>query len=378
MYDGEKTFFYLLLIALIVVAGLRYRIGIDTIRYSNAFETIPTLSDITFLDFQETKMDPLCFLFWSLVRSISSEFWVMQFAQAIFVNCVFFRFIKNNTEKIYFGVFLYICFLYLNFMCEVMREACAVSISLLGWEYLKKKKYFVFFTFIIIASGFHSSALVLLVIPLLFKLKLWNNMKVGKKSIAIIFIVGIIGFVVQNQFFSYIQMLNISSKMNEKAMYYENSIYTENGLNIIGLSSMIIKNIIFPSIVVYSLKMMKQLKYPEIEGMVVMFFIFSVLTFPIAIFYRYENYFMPFVIIVLSDIAYSRNIFILKKSYLIKSAIGWYMFFIPLMFLRFYVYWGNAGATKFKQYEIYYPYSTIISKELSQNREMIYWSYGIN
>lgn len=63
---------------------------------------------------------------------------MMQICQAILVNIILFWFIKRNTKNIFFAVLIYYVFLYTNFMCEVMREACAVSMFLLSWEYFKR------------------------------------------------------------------------------------------------------------------------------------------------------------------------------------------------------------------------------------------------
>ena len=50
-YKGKKskkwTNYYILMIVLIVIAGLRYRLGIDSIRYEEQYKDFPTLGELS-------------------------------------------------------------------------------------------------------------------------------------------------------------------------------------------------------------------------------------------------------------------------------------------------------------------------------------------
>jgi hypothetical protein len=55
---NKKVNFYLILFILILISGLRYRIGLDTIRYMSHFENMPTIFNVSLNDFQESQFDP--------------------------------------------------------------------------------------------------------------------------------------------------------------------------------------------------------------------------------------------------------------------------------------------------------------------------------
>ena len=89
-YLGKRTnkfvFYSISLITLILLTGLRYRIGLDTIRYEGHHDEIPTLWGLTASKFQESDREPLYLILSAVAKTISSEFWALQMLQSILVN----------------------------------------------------------------------------------------------------------------------------------------------------------------------------------------------------------------------------------------------------------------------------------------------------
>ena len=100
-----KDIFYVLsCVALICVAGLRYRIGYDTTNYMADFSSpyIPPLSDFSFS--ADNGDDKLWTLINSFAKTVGGGFYTVQFVQAIIVNVVVFWFIKRHSPKPFLAV----------------------------------------------------------------------------------------------------------------------------------------------------------------------------------------------------------------------------------------------------------------------------------
>ena len=89
------------LVIFILLAGFRYRLGVDTIRYESNFANIPTLTELGKVDFSEENYDPFYYILSIFAKTISSDFWVMQMLQASLVNVVIFSFwIDKNLVNV--------------------------------------------------------------------------------------------------------------------------------------------------------------------------------------------------------------------------------------------------------------------------------------
>lgn len=369
--------YYFVLFLLIIVAGFRYRIGLDTIRYESAFRWIPTLWELKWDTFKNNNYDPFYLILSSFAKSISSDFWVMQTIQAILVNTIIFSFIKKYTSHIFFAVLLYYVFLYLNFMCEVMREACAVSMFLLGYKYFVKEKWLPYYLFCTAAFLFHSSAILLFLIPILKWLRLTELMHINKYTVVFLLAVLVGGFLIQHYLFDYLNILAFSGRMEERIERYADSSLSSSVLNINGIISVVLQNVLYPFLAIVYLKRQYNIKSINIEPMVFLCFVFALLMIPIAIFYRYNNYFMPFSIIVMSEIAFQQKIYLFKKRYVyVSSFLFWMIIFTPLFFFKIYGYNSSVKDSYLKEYMRYYPYSSIFDKKTDVNREKLFIYYN--
>lgn len=379
-YIGEKKYkkkcYYLVLILLILIAGLRYRLGVDTIRYESSFQWIPNIFDLTFSDF-DNKYDPFYLIFSSISKTLSPEFWVMQILQATLVNVIVFRFIKRNINNIFFGVLLYYVFLYFNYTCEVMREACAVSMFLLAWEYFKKKEWSKYYIFCIAAFLFHNSAILLFILPVLKWFKVWSIMRIKGYTVFLLIGVLIIGFIIQKVFFDYLYIISITDNIENKLNSYSNSDLSGSLLNLNGIISVVLRYILYPFIAVVLLK--NRSKHDEliIEPMVLLCFIFAILSIPIAILYRYNNYFMLFAILVLADLAFSKKFYLSgNKILIVNSYFLWFILFAPLISFQVYGLFSNVKGTMYKEYMRYYPYNSVLDRKRDMQREALFIYYN--
>ncbi|MBL4677493.1 MAG: EpsG family protein [Mucilaginibacter sp.] len=167
----EKGSYNVALISLIAIAGLRYKVGGDTFTYMESFEDIPFIWDFKNFDFSTATFDPLWFVFSSISKSIINDFVFFQILHAIFINVIIFKFFKKFTSFKFTAVLIYYLFLYEYFNMEIMRESLAICMLLLSYSFLETKKWYKYYLYALIGFLFHSSAIAMLILPLLYNRK---------------------------------------------------------------------------------------------------------------------------------------------------------------------------------------------------------------
>lgn len=93
-YKRNKSFwYYVTLYIFILLTGLRYRIGSDTLAYEVAFNNVPKLSSLTYsylMDISDFEIGYTVLM--SVSKTIFDKFWVFLFLQSIMVNVLIFDF----------------------------------------------------------------------------------------------------------------------------------------------------------------------------------------------------------------------------------------------------------------------------------------------
>lgn len=186
---NAKTFMTLVSIALIFILGLRSRyVGtMDTYFYCMAFDSAKGISSLyLFLDFKEV-FDSF-FLFseagfhtytWLAAQILPGAQWFLLLSTAIIVICTAI-FIWKNSDDITLSWIVFICLGSMTFTMNGMRQAFAMSICLLAYEYVKRKKLFPFLIVVLIAILFHKSAMFFVVVYLM------KNIKLNFKSVSLL------------------------------------------------------------------------------------------------------------------------------------------------------------------------------------------------
>ena len=370
----ERSCFLFLLFVFICVAAFRYRIGVDSVAYERKYPEIIPLDDLSAEDLFKSEYEPLYYLLASFARSITDEFWLLQLFQSLIVNIVMFRFIWRNINNKFVGVFLYYAFLYIPFTCEVMREACAVSMLLLGWEYLKKDKWLIFSIFLILAVGFHISAVALIIIPILKLTGLWKYMKVNSMTPFLLIGCYIIADIISKVFFDYILLLNISDNLNAKAEDYGTE---EGSLNIFGMLSKLFQYVIFAYIAIKHFKYSGKDVPKNLEPLVLLCLMVQFFSFSITILYRYNNYLMPFTLICISDMFFDKSLYLSKKIKVLATGfVFWFLLISPSVFFHYYGLSETVKGSKYRFYMMYYPYHSVFTKDTDSNREQVFRLYG--
>lgn len=370
---GKTVCWIIMLILLICVAGFRYRMGNDSIKYENYYKWQQhDLFGLNADDFKDTRFAPLYVVLSASCRFFSEEFMMLQFVVSTIVNCSVFLFLWKNTRNVFFAGMLYYFFLYLNLNMEVLREALAVSVFLFSWPYFRDGKWFRYYVCAIFAFLFHISAVFMLILPLITLPGVKWFFSFGLRTWIICIIVLGLSFAVNIYLFDFVQAIALTENMAERAEVYSKMDISGSTLNVLGIAMRFVKFVFYPLVALYFVKVWN--KYNDninkrLEAMILMSVYVSIMTIGVSLFIRYNNYFLFFYIIILSDWCFS---YLKWKNRLYRlSFVQWLLIFVPLLSLQVYTaYWSNYNKSgTLKYYMMFYPYSNQFDKELDGNRE---------
>lgn len=373
-YDKGRNEWYLVcLLILIFVGGLRYRLGTDTIVYEDNYKyDFPSLSEYASYDFESTRYGRGFILLAAIARSISGNFVVLQFLHAIFVNSVVFWFFKKYTQHRFFAILLYFIFEYLYFTFEIMRESCAVSMFLIGWQYFLANKWGKYYICAIIAVLFHPSALILFVLPIFnlpifrpfFRFGIWYWSMVGA--------VLVISAIISVKFFDIIRLIELTDAQNYAATYEDSYFGESKNLNILGFAVLILREVLYVYIAIVLLrrKYVDDYIVDKLEYIVCISIYLTMMALSIRILDRFTNYISPFVILAISEAMFSK--IKLKSRNLIMSFTCWMLLIMPYISIKCYGYFTEDRDSGIKIIRKYYPYESVLNPVKNKEREMLY------
>lgn len=160
---GKKwTHYKLVIILLILVAGLRWRIGSDTVIYAQEFTQSHDLSHLEWNDFISIGRMPFWVLLNAICKSIWNDFLLVQFIVAAISISITGHFIKSICPSLCF--FILLCYFmgikYTLLHMELMRESLAISFYLLGILAINKERKKLALIYAFVAIMFHVYALI--------------------------------------------------------------------------------------------------------------------------------------------------------------------------------------------------------------------------
>lgn len=358
-YIGKIFWYYVVLFYLIMLAGLRYRVGADTLAYMSYYSQVPDIHSlkISWNDFG--RFQPLWQIYTSLLKTISDNFVLLQFSNAIIVNGIILRFIKKNSEYLFTSIFFYCTLYYLEFNFEIMRESISIAIFLLAVPYLLKSKWFKYFFLVSISFGFHASAYILFLIPL------FRNLKLNKKLI-IIFIFIIVYLAITKNIFYFINDLPISFVKDYIYSYNLNGINELNVKSTIGYIYTFFYYLIIPIGLILYNKIVLKNNFKFLQMILLMIIIDIIALMSDNIIGRLSNYLLIFYVVFLSEIL----IGIIKNHSMSYKTIKIFILLFIVFFNLYQKYDRPLGDNKnIKNYVRYYPYSSILNPTTNTLRD---------
>ncbi len=367
---GRKGYYLFLYILLVLIAGLRYKVGGDTFFYMEYWETNSTLSDLFEYGFGDLSgaYQPLWYLLSALCRSLSSDFVVFQIVHAIIVNSIFAWFFWKYAKLPFFATLLYALFFYLYYNTEVMRASLAVSMILLGYPALQNKKWLKYYFWCIIALGFHLSATFCFVFPVFHILK--------RLDWKWIFAFIVVGFVLSyaSSFLPFVLNLvesneNLFAKIEHYGTEIEGDIY--GGYNIVGWIVWFCTVVIVP---IFFLYFSDNQKNNCFRGCLFVFVLLMVMAKAYGnLTIRLTDFLFPFYLILMVNVSYE----ILKTTKSVPYALSRFVLFFVLLIFTYdrvsYRYMRPLAHGYF--YQLWYPYTSVFDKKEPVEREDLLYLY---
>ena len=165
--NDRKKCFYLIVFLEILIGSLRgLDVGSDTHGYVEQFSYIRSITYSEF--FKNTPWfaakEPICWLFFKFISDPFSTytpyFTILQVIFWILVGNTILRYSKDPLM----ALFVFISFRHSFFNLTAMRQGLALAITTFSYRYYETNKKLPFVLFVIIASLFHRSALIFLLV----------------------------------------------------------------------------------------------------------------------------------------------------------------------------------------------------------------------
>lgn len=359
---GRSLMYGIVLLCFILLSGLRYRIGSDTLVYMSEFEKCLPLDSVGFsYFFSFPGRQPGWVFFLSLLKFFSNSFYIVQLIHAIFVNCIIISFIKKSTTYVFSAILTYFVILYPTLNFEVMRESIAICIFLIGTTYYKRKAWLQYYLVAFTALLFHESAVVALILPL------FKGIRIDKKLIISFLIIVPVIFIFKDRTQLFLlDFFTFNDSLSNKASFYLGS--DEANAFQVSMLINIFVSLILPLFILYRSSQKKENYYYD-KIVLVALLIYGV-SLVIPIFYRFNNYLSIFVILVFFRFFDRISKMISTRSH----GLAFIICFLAFLFIKSRIYlteiYNNTPS-----YIRYYPYYSVFSEDTDPQREAFFKTY---
>ena len=361
----NRVFWYnLIMIVLILVAGLRWRLGGDTSRSLDQFyyET----SNITEFKIEDYSIgnNPLYRLLMSFVYTIGCRFYVFQIIESAFVNVLLFKYFRKHSQYIFTCVFFYFISEYLYMNMEILKAAFSIVLCLYANDYLLEKKWMKAYLLIFISILFHPQALVVVLSPLFLFLR------VNKYGALIILLSYFSGYLIQISIGPYLDLLggigDVDVAIGKKISSYGQSEYVE-------VHPFISKLKNYYPLIVYTIWAAFYVKYKYAKEIInkhqpflMLGLIFLMIQMNVPIFYRLVEIYKIYFILYIST-AVVKMITRQKRIGIPIAYMRTFLLISPLIFcMMFGTIINPIGRIRF------IPYTSIFDREIIHKREIVY------
>lgn len=376
---GKSQWERIAVVVLILLAGLRNHVGTDSITYEHLFyyET-PLLSDFfTYLSWRELR-EPLWALLMSCCKTVFGNFVALQFVHAIILNVLLLRFYKKITDKVFTALLITFIVSWFGLNFEILRQSLCTAIFLNAVFLLNERKIGTYILLSLIMFGIHNFSIVIALLTLFAFYTKKEILYTG-----LIFLLALIMVfadeTIMNLFFSQVEGF-ANENMQEKIDAYTNySNYGYIKFNINGIIKLFLLSILFPlSVIIMNQRNINSnerediIKFNNNEILnlfIVLYIMFGVFTAKLNIMFRFQQYFLPFVIAATANAIYIKN----KNNLLKMSFVVLFLIFIVDAAYTLYKPSGRIDNSPVPYDTRYFPYTSIFEEEDPLRESMWGW-----
>lgn len=374
----EGKLFWMIVVTLIfiVLGGLHYRVGFDSLGYERYFRDLKPLNLLTYKYIESQHFAPGFVILSSFTKLFSEEPVLLYFIQSGFICIVATWFFFKNTQRIFFALLMFYFFLFTLLLFEQIREAMAVGFFLLAWPAFRSNKWWLYYIFSFCAILFHTSASFMFILPIILLPGINQLFIFGRRTWVFCAIVLGAALVLRVTFSQYIHFMAITQSMEELTSKYEDTDYVKGNLNFFGMFAVFVRDIFYPVLALIYFNRVKRWKegsrdFRRMEMMVMMSIYISLMTIGVPIITRFNNYFFFFPIVLISDWVF--QYLVMKKRKVRLSFAYWVLLLLPMFGMQVYSRYANKinKSGTYKTYMAYYPYTSYLDKEKNQQRLIV-------
>ena len=337
------------LIMLSLLAGLRYRVGTDTLAYMDEYEKYP-------LSYFKERYLFGWYALMAFCKSLHLSFYCVQIFLAFLTNYAVIKFLRRYSLHFFSSLLIYYVLLFPGLNFEIIRQGVCVAIFLLSFHYLEEKKFIKYYIWTGIACLFHYSALLLLLIPLLMWIPINKKTLTGFMVLAALEIA--FASLMKEQIYEFSKGLSF---LEHRAFYYFSEVDTEESFSLISFVFNLTLNVLIPLFII-----IRHCYSEKISSGYIVICMFSMIIYIVSaympIIYRFNNFFQLFSLVLFVDLFNWIRVHIKGRP-----------FFVLLILLLIFVgikgrvYFANIEGTP--GYYRYYPYSSIFNEFKVPQRE---------
>lgn len=185
--------------------------GFDTIRYVNTYilQSYESLATFWFKFTANRGKDPFFYLFGRVLSALGANYRVWLAIMAAFFLLAVSRLILKYSKEPFMSFLLFVTLGYFFFSLTGIRQALAMAVTMFAYKYLNERKLAPFIILVLIASLFHSSALVFL-----FAYPVMSLKKIGWKQVLAIILALFSAYFLSAQFKMLIALLGWSDSVS--------------------------------------------------------------------------------------------------------------------------------------------------------------------
>lgn len=354
----------LLMIWFVAVSGFAYNVGADCPEYMYLYDEISPSSFSGWKNlFSSDRYQPAWYVLNLLCHYVSDDYVVLKLVISIFLNTVVFWFIKRHSSKWFIAILFYAVMMFLNLNFNALRQAVAVGFFLIGYDYLSNNKFGYYFLFLGIAYLFHSSAILMVVVPLV------RFCTINKFTALFSFVsVGILLFLLLSKDLSGLlwSLADVFGASESEELARSSSAYLlnteESTINSFGVLRHIFELLLYLFIVIYNFNKINVWD----NALILLFVIFSVMSiFVPIVFFRLFDYVHLIYFCVLSDTIVSVSNKMVDRTCRVLSVYLLIFFFLFTPFTSYFRINPTSGIPLKDQYA---PYYSVFNKQFSSIR----------
>lgn len=350
-----RVAYYISYLFLCGIPIFSYEIGGDIQRYMAWYiKEVKPLDGFSFDDF---RYEPLFCLIISFFKTIRLSWFIVYAIIILFINYSIFSFGSRYITHFFTFILLYFLLHFYEMNFEPIRQSIAMGIFLLSIPFLEEGNIRKYLLLIIVAIGFHISAVFALLLPF-FKWAKFNIITyVG------LLILLMIGNYINIHFEEAIKLTGLIGGEDYYELYLKSDL-VNNQLNVNGIIGLVVVKL---APVILALKMLRYnltLPFTHFEGAVLLLAIFMVFRAAIPLLDRFVLFWGIIQVAALAEAIYVRNV--PRRA---KAVNQMFRVYIILSFvLNTYMYYNAPNENDFKNYRRLYPYNSIFDKHIDSER----------